>query len=454
MSPRAVSGVAAIPLRMSRINAGIITVGDELTSGDRVDTNSGWLSERLLELGIETAFHLALPDDLQSLADSIVESSLRVEVLLITGGLGPTEDDLTRQALATALGEVLVTDEPSRAALKSRFEKRGMEMPARNLQQVQRPSSAKMIPNNLGTAPGLAARIGNAAIYVMPGVPGEMKHMWTEHVEPALRAGAGTGEDKCLTTWIHGVSMAEGKVGEVIEDLMQRGGQPVVGTLVRDFIVSVRVRAAGPRDIVEDLVAAAARTVKERLGVYAFGKDDDTLAGVVLRLLAARSATLTTAESCTGGLLGSMITEVPGASSVYLGGWVTYSNAFKEFIDVDTTTLHQHGAVSGLTADQMAIGALTQSGAGFALAITGVAGPEGGSESKPVGTVFIGMAFIDEDGEPTSHVRHFVFTGSRDMVRQRAAISALAMLQFHLANDGVLPDMLGEFRPRVEAGAS
>lgn len=440
---------------MSQINAGIITVGDELTSGDRIDTNSGWLSERLLELGIETAFHLALPDDLQSLADSIVESASRVQVLLITGGLGPTEDDLTRLALATALGEELVTDEVSLAALKSRFEKRGLEMPRRNLQQVQRPSSAKMIPNALGTAPGLAARVDDAAIYVMPGVPGEMKHMWTEHVQPALGRRAGQGDDKCLTTWIHSVSMAESKVGEVIEDLMQRGGQPVVGTLVRDFIVSVRVRAAASCDVVEDLVVAAARTVKERLGVYAFGEDDDTLAGVVMRLLGAQSATLATAESCTGGLLGSMITEVPGASSVYVGGWVTYSNAFKAaFIDVEPETMRLHGAVSGLTADQMAIGALTQSGSSFALAITGVAGPESGSAAKPVGTVFIAMAFIDEDGEPSSHVKHFVFPGSRDMVRQRAAISALAMLYFHLANDGVLPDMLGEFRPIVETTAS
>lgn len=435
---------------MTQITAGIITVGDELTSGDRIDTNSAWLSERLLELGVETAFHLALPDDRRSLADSIVESAGRVEVLLITGGLGPTEDDLTRLALADALGDDLVTDEPSLAALKARFEKRGMEMPRRNLQQVERPTSAKMIPNGLGTAPGLAARIGDVAVYVMPGVPGEMKHMWTEHVQPALLALADKGGDACLTTWVHSVSIAESKVGELLEDLMQRNAQPVVGTLVRDFIVSVRVRAAGSRDVAEDLVVAAARTVKERLGVYAFGDDEDTLASVVLRLLGAQSATLATAESCTGGLLGLMITEIPGASSVYLGGWVTYSDTFKSaFIDVEPETLRHHGAVSGLTADQMAIGALTQSGASFALAITGIAGPEGGSASKPVGTVFIAMAFIDEDGEPSSHVKHFVFPGSRDMVRQRAAISALAMLYFHLANDGVLPDMLGEFLPRV-----
>jgi len=174
----------------------------------------------------------------------------------------------------------------------------------------------------------------------------------------------------------------------------------------------------------------------------------------VLRLLGAHSATLATAESCTGGLLGAMITEIPGSSSVYVGGWVTYSNAFKSAcIDVLPETLRQHGAVSGPTADQMAIGALKQSGASFALAITGVAGPEGGSASKPVGTVFIALAFIDDDGEPSSCVRHFVFPGSREMVRQRAAITALAMLYFHLANDGVLPDLLGEFRPRVDVGA-
>lgn len=436
---------------MSHITAGIITVGDELTSGDRVDTNSTWLSEQLLCLGIETAFHLALPDDRLAIADSIVESSKRVQVLLITGGLGPTEDDLTRQALADALGEQLVVDEPSHKWLKSRFEKRGLEMPRRNLQQVQRPTSASMILNALGTAPGLRANLNDAAIFVMPGVPGEMKHMWSHHIADALRQLTGSEGDRCLTTWIHSVSLAESKVGELLEDLMQRDAQPVVGTLVRDFIVSVRARAAGSGPEVEDLVVTAARTVKERLGIYAFGSDDDTLAGVVLRQLAAQGAMLVTAESCTGGLLGSMITDVPGASNVYLGGWVTYSNAFKaEWLDVAPETIEQHGAVSGLTADQMAIGALTQSGADYALAITGIAGPDGGTEAKPVGTVFIALAFIDEDGEPSSHVRRFVFPGSRDMIRQRAAITALAMLHFHLANDGVLPEMLGEYRPRVE----
>ncbi len=435
---------------MSAITAGILTIGDELTSGDRVDTNSTWLSEQLLGLGIETAFHLALPDDRKSIADSIAESSRRVQVLLITGGLGPTEDDLTRQALADAMGESLETDDRALALLKARFEKRGMEMPRRNVQQVQRPTSAAMIPNALGTAPGLRAAINDAAIFIMPGVPGEMKHMWAEHVEPALRQ-LNDGAQRCLTTWIHSVSLAESKVGELLEDLMQRDAQPVVGTLVRDFVVSVRIRAAGSGPDVEDLVVTAARTVRDRLGVYAFGRDDDTLASVIVRQLVARSASLTTAESCTGGLLGSMLTEAPGVSGVYRGGWVTYSNEFKiDLLDVAPETIEQHGAVSGLTADQMAVGALAQSGASFALAITGIAGPEGGSSAKPVGTVFIALAFIDEDGEPSSHVRRFMFPGSRDMIRQRAAITALAMLHFHLANDGILPEMLGEYRPRVE----
>ncbi len=438
---------------MSRITAGIITVGDELTSGDRVDTNSTWLSQRLLELGVETAFHLALPDDRAAIAASLRESAGRVSVLLITGGLGPTEDDLTREALADALGESLMTDEAALRLLRSRFEKRGFEMPRRNLQQAQRPKSASMLSNPVGTAPGLAARLGAAPVYVLPGVPGEMRRMWADHVAPAVRELV-NGSDRCHTAWIHSVSLAESKVGEIIEDLMRRGGPVVVGTLVSDYVVSVRVRAAGDGPDVEDLFVTAARTVAERLGVYAFGRDDDTLASVIVRRLKAQSATLVTAESCTGGLVGSMITDVPGASEVYLGGWVTYSNDFKaEFLDVAPETIAHHGAVSGLTADQMAVGALAQTGAAFALAITGVAGPEGGSAAKPVGTVFIALAFVDEDGEPSSFVRHFVFVGDREMVRRRAAITALAMLHFHLANDGMLPEMLGEFRPRVEAEA-
>jgi len=439
---------------MSRITAGIITVGDELTGGDRVDTNSTWLSQRLLEVGVETAFHLALPDDRASIAASIVESAPRVNVLIITGGLGPTEDDLTRQALAEALDEELVTDDKALAHLRRRFERRGLEMPRRNSQQAQRPRSAAMLTNPVGTAPGLAARIQGTPVYVMPGVPGEMRRMWSDHLAPALRELIGQGGDRCLTAWIHSVSLAESKVGEIIEDLMQRGGPVVVGTLVSDFIVSVRVRAAVDGPEVEDLFVTAARTVEERLGVYAIGRDEDTLASVIVRRLAAQSATLVTAESCTGGLVGSMITDVPGASAVYLGGWVSYSNDFKtEFLDVAPETIAQHGAVSGLTADQMAIGALTQSGAQFALAVTGVAGPEGGSAAKPVGTVFIALAFIDEDGEPSSQVRHFVFVGDREMVRRRAAITALAMLHFHLANEGAVPEMLGEYRPRVQAEA-
>ena len=455
--------------------AAIITVGDELVGGDRVDTNSAWLSQELLELGLVPAFHLSLPDDRAAIAGALRDAAGRVDLILVTGGLGPTEDDLSRQALADALGEELVNDADALAALQARFAKRGIEMPRRNVLQTQRPASATMIPNGNGTAPGLAASIENCPVFVMPGVPGEMKLMWRERVRPAVArlrharsdgrdmhrdspVSAAAGEPCIVTTWVHAVSLAESKVGELLEDLMARDRNPTVGTAVRDIVVSIRVRGSGSRSEMENLVTDTARAIEERLGVYAFGRDGDTLASVVLNGLVARGAKLVTAESCTGGLLGAMLTEMSGSSKSYLGGWVAYANAFKtESLDVAEQTLAHHGAVSGLVADQMALGALanapgaTDDGNGsvpqFALAITGIAGPEGGSEHKPVGTVYITLAFIDDDGEPSTLVKHFRFPGDRETIRIRAAVSALAMLHFFLANDGELPEMLGEYRP-------
>lgn len=415
------------------MQAAILSIGDELVLGQTIDTNSAYLSDQLVRLGIPTLYHQTIADDQAATSEAIVRASKTVDLILISGGLGPTEDDLTRQALADAMGVDLVLHEPSVEAMRAMFGKRGREMPERNKVQAMHPVGSEMIPNSCGTAPGLKARLRQAAIYVMPGVPSEMFVMFQKSVLPDL-VGLTGSRDVILTTKVNTFGAGESSVGEKLGTLMDRKRNPKVGTTVADGFVSVRVRsefpdAAKAQAEMDDTLAQ----IEARLGAIVFGRDATKLQASLVSLLKEKRVRLATAESCTGGALGKLITDIPGSSAVYQGGWVTYSNAMKQSqLGVPEAMLARHGAVSQPVARAMAAGARERAGADLAVSITGVAGPDGGSAEKPVGLVWIGLAYKDAAGRVQTDALRCDLGGEREMVRDRAAKSAMQILRFHL----------------------
>jgi nicotinamide-nucleotide amidase len=431
------------------MNAFILSIGDELSSGLTVNTNSAWLAEELGALGIHALAHVTVGDVLPAITTAIrdaceyLESRLdpdnKTAVLLITGGLGPTEDDLTRQGLADALNQELVEDADAMLQVERFFKSINRPMVPSNRTQALRPSGAEIIENQAGTAPGLQVRKDHVEIYVMPGVPREMKQMYTRSIRPLIEASLPGAADVTRVTKINTFGLGESNLGEKIEDLMARRGgtKPVevvsgvttaVGTTVHEGIVSVRIYATGPRAQVDVATERLRGIIYERLGSLIFSEGDESLETVVARLLKSSGRTIATAESCTGGLTAMLLTNTAGSSAYFLRGWVTYANAAKiEELGVSPEVLAQDGAVSEAVARAMAEAAKRLSGADYAIGITGVAGPTGGTPEKPVGTVWIGLAT-----QGGTFARKFIFPGARPLVRLRTAQMALALLRWHL----------------------
>ena len=414
------------------MRAALLSIGDELTLGQALDTNSAWLAGELAARSIITDEHRTVMDDRTKLAETIRDLAASYDLLLITGGLGPTDDDLTRQALGDVLapGKPLVTDEAALARLEGWFSHRKMPMPQSNRSQARRPEPMRMIANPNGTAPGLAGRHDGCLIYVMPGPPREMKPMFTNRVAPDLPE---TGDGMVLlSAQVHEFGLGEAGAAELLGELTARDRKTLVGTTASEAIITARIRVS---DTPAEAHSALEQTVSEVLEAwrpYSFGRDEVSLSAATGRSLRSAGKTLATAESCTGGGLGNAIVDQPGSSDYYRGGWVTYSNELKEScLGVSPESLQTHGAVSREVAEAMAVGALKAADADFALSTTGIAGPDGGTEDKPVGTVFIALA-RREDERTSISVRRFRFTRSRAMVRDRTIKSALQMLRFAL----------------------
>jgi nicotinamide-nucleotide amidase len=409
----------------------ILSIGDELALGQTVDTNAAWLSARLIEHGIPTLMHLTVADDLDAIGRAIRSACDQSDLVIITGGLGPTEDDLTREALASAMDVELVQDGESLSRIKQFFEQRGRVMPERNGVQAMHPQGSRMLTNPRGTAPGIAARLGDAKIFVTPGVPHEMNGMFSETILPQLLQGGSSGR-VIRTAKVNTFGIGESDAAEKLADLTDRHANPTVGTTVSDGLCSIRIRSEAKDATEADaMLQTAIEQVEDRLGSIAFGREEDTLEQSVISLCIERQQTVATAESCTGGLLGAMLTSVAGSSAAYLGGWVTYHNAMKQQqLGVADATLEQHGAVSEAVVLAMAASARQRSGADYALSISGVAGPGGGTENKPVGTVWIGLATPE-----TTLARQARFSGPRQSVRDRAAKCALQMLRLTLLEE-------------------
>lgn len=413
----------------------LLSIGDELTLGQTVDTNAAWLAGRLSSLGIPCSEHRTVSDDLDAIAGAIRQCAQQAEVLIITGGLGPTDDDLTRQALAAAMGVELVEDPASVAHIRSYFEGRGRAMPERNRVQAMHPAGSAMIENTCGTAPGIRASLSGCDIFVTPGVPREMFAMYERDIEPAVNEHGGTSRT-ILTAKLNSFGSGESDIAEHIHDLTARDRNPLVGTTVSQGLVSIRIRSEhDDADQAQVMLGEIRQVIQDRLHPLAFGHDDTTLQQAVIALLIEQGKTVATAESCTGGIIAGMLTDVPGSSAAVQGGWVTYANEMKTGqVGVPAELIAQHGAVSSPVVKAMALGALQRSDADVAVSTSGIAGPGGGTPEKPVGTVWIGLAWRDGDqAVATTRLAHL--PGNRETVRDRSAKCALQLLRLHLMGE-------------------
>lgn len=407
----------------------ILSIGDELVLGTTLDTNGRTVSIALREAGIDVIEHRTVRDDRAAIVDAFLALASHGSVIISTGGLGPTDDDLTRDALNQIIDDDApqVEDAVARTDLEAWFAGRGRTMVAINLRQAMRPRSAQIIRNMEGTAPGLAATIGACRVYCLPGPPREMIPMLELEVLPAIRpAGAPMIAKRTLGSF----GIGESALAEMLGARMTRGREPAVGTTASGSVVSIQVVARGA-----DAAARADANIADCMSAvapYGFGSVDASVASALLNECRLHGRKLAVAESCTGGLIGSMLTAVSGSSDVFLGGWITYSNAMKEAqLGVDPSLIARHGAVSRETVMAMAEGACKRSGATLAISVSGVAGPQGGSPDKPVGTVWIGL----HDAALGTRARRFEFPGPRDIVRDRAAKTALQLARWLLRGE-------------------
>lgn len=365
----------------------MLLTGSELMSGDTVDSNSAMVAQRLGELGITLERKITLGDDLGALADAIRDISAQADILIVNGGLGPTIDDLTAEALAEASATVLTEDPRALAHIETWCEGRGMSMDAANRKQAWLPAGCDILPNATGSAVGMALTLGRCRVLCTPGVPGELRDMLGPVIDDIRRRHPDIVPRPVLRlqTFGLGESTAQQRVADTLPDWPQE--------------ISLGFRAGAPQmeikltaDSAADAgIQARCRSQLEQLfGDHIIGEGNTTLAARVLELLVARDTSITTAESCTGGLIASMLTRVPGSSAAFEAGFVTYSNRMKsDILGVPAALLQKHGAVSEAVVRAMAEGALKRSRADMAIAVSGVAGPDGGSAEKPVGTVWI-----------------------------------------------------------------
>lgn len=432
--------------------AALLSTGDEVVTGQIADTNTRFLAQRLMDLDILPVGHEAVPDDERALAEAIARAAARAPLVIMSGGLGPTDGDLTRAALARVLECPLVVDEGWRAALEAMLQRRGRVMTERQARQTLRPTAARCIHNDYGTAPGLIAAIdapgsahGRALIVCLPGPPGELVPMFRERIEPMLRAQR-RGRNVVLTRRLHVVGVPEAECSSRLAELTRRpadereaASRVVTGMTASGGVITIRMRFAGASDpaIARRMMDDAEGIARAALGDRIVSQDDErcgpeALAHAMIASLRARGSTLSVVESCTGGLLGSLLTDVPGASAAFVGGALTYSNALKAGLGVPGRVLEQHGAVSRACAIEMALAGLARFGSDWCVSITGIAGPDGGTAEKPVGTVYIGLAGRQwAAGTNAAIARHLRVTGDRSDVRMRSATSALTAL--HLA---------------------
>jgi nicotinamide-nucleotide amidase len=405
------------------MRAEILSIGTELLLGQITDTNATYLAQQLGTLGIDLYFVSQVGDNFDRLTETLARARDRSEIVIMTGGLGPTEDDLSREAIAAVLGETPAIDEGYVARLRAFFADRGVEMPERNIKQAWILPSVTTLANPVGTAPGWWAEKDGKAIVAMPGVPHEMKRMWENEVVPRLRPLTGA---VLFTRTLRVAGLGESSVEERIASLIH-SSNPTIATYAKPDAVDVRISAkAGTVEEATRLVEEVEERARHLLGQHVFGIDQDTPTSVVLQMLIERALTLATMESCSGGLLASTLTDVPGSSTAFLGGIVSYATKVKVQWGVPDEVIAAHGAVSVETARAMARAVRERLGADIGVGVTGVAGPTR-QEDKPVGTVHIAISSKDHMSDTSQ-----LFRGARSEIKWRAAMTAVNLLRLHL----------------------
>jgi nicotinamide-nucleotide amidase len=376
-------------------SAWILTIGDELLRGEIVDSNKSFLSQRLLQLDLEAARHVTVADDPDAIADTLREAAAAARVVLISGGLGPTRDDITTEVVARTFGRKLVRDAQVLEGISAFFRAVGREMAENNAKQADFPDGAEVLPNPLGTAPGFMLEAEGALIFCMPGVPSELYRMMDEEILPRIGERLNEGKGNVVrATLLRTFGLGESSLDRELSDLARDEPGVTLGfrTQFPDNLVRVLVRAP-TEEAAETRLQQVVDEVRERLGALVVDEGERRLEEVVGKLLLEKQRTVAVAESCTGGLIAHLLTELPGSSAYLLEGIVAYSNAAKlRDLGVLQDDLDRHGAVSEPVALQMARGVRERSGAALGLATTGIAGPGGGTEEKPVGTVYVALA--------------------------------------------------------------
>jgi nicotinamide-nucleotide amidase len=406
--------------------ASILAVGSELLGTARLDTNSLYLTSRLEALGISVVRKVCVGDGWADLLAEIPLALVRAPLLVVTGGLGPTDDDRTKEAVAKVLGRALVRDEAILLRLKERFRRRGLEMPKVNEKQADVIDGAVVLENPRGSAPGFLVAAGGSTVVLLPGVPLEMKAMWADAVESLLARGAAAGVHR-RTLKI--AAMAESVVETLVKPVYAAYPDVPFTILATPGEVQLQFAARGTFEEASRVLDRIEADFHKALSGEIFGRDDDTLEGVSGDLLRVKGQTLALSESCTGGQLAGRITDIPGSSDYFLGAAVTYANAAKaDLVGVSAATLERHGAVSEETAREMALGARKRFGATIGLSTTGIAGPGGGTPEKPVGTVHVALDAADG---ARLH-RRLLLPGERSLIRRWTTSTALGMLRKHL----------------------
>lgn len=411
------------------MKAEIICIGTELLLGETIDTNAAYLAQTLAGLGIDLFYKTTVGDNLERLTEVLQRAWNRSDLILLSGGLGPTQDDLTREGIARLLGEDVAFHEEAWHQVQEAFARMKRPMPENNRRQAMLPLSAEPLYNRWGTAPGVWVCREEKVLAALPGVPSEMHGLMDDEVIPRLQRILGNGRTILVKRVLKVVGIGESALEERISDIIDAQRDVTVAPYAKRGEVHLRlaVKADSITEGMEKIVPVE-QGIRERLQKFIFGTDDETLEGTVGRLLAEKRLTLATAESCTGGLIGHRITETPGSSDYYMVGLITYSNTAKmRLLGVTEETLERYGAVSAETADAMARGARERYGVDLALATTGIAGPGGGTATKPVGLVF--MALASAEGV---HVQKANFPWDRTQNKLATAQAALTMLWQHL----------------------
>lgn len=402
----------------------LITIGDEIITGHTVDTNSAFIAQQLTGIGLNLKYKTSVGDALEMMEEAFLLALKRAQLIITTGGLGPTDDDATKKAIVKVFKRNLIFHEDILEDLKARFKKRGIDMPAINQNQALLPQGARFFPNKTGSAVGICITESGKIFISLPGVPAEMKQILTDEVIPYLK-GLKTGQSLKVVK-LRTIGIFESRLAEMITPELNLESGVRLAYLPAYSGVDLRVIAAAETETeAAEKAAKLVRYLEAKIGRYIFGRDDETLEGTVGQLLIDNDKTLAVAESCTGGQLGMTLTSVSGSSKYFLGGLIAYDNEIKiKQLGVDSEILAQQGAVSEPCAAAMALGCRKLFNADYALAITGIAGPEGGTDEKPVGLVYIGLASAH-----TNIARKHLLGTQREIVRTRAVYAAMEMLR-------------------------